>query len=563
MDIQIVIAGAAGEGIQTVGALLAKVLQEDGHAVFTWQEFESRIRGGQNSFRLRVGDRHRNAPREQADILLCMNPGAAAKYGSLLGENGILVAAGSGAEKDDAAMDFRKISKDAFDAEIYANTVAVGVVCGMLGIGMGAVRPVIWEMFRKKGDKVAADNLRAAELGHERAGKRCADKCPWRLNRENAQPYLLPGHEAVALAAAYAGCGFMAAYPMSPATGIITYLNRHQEDLGVFTEQAEDEIAAVNMAIGAGYAGVRAMTATSGGGFSLMVEALSLAGMVETPVVIVLAQRPGPATGLPTRTAQEDLLFAIHAGHGEFPRLVFAPSDAADAFCKTVRAFNLSEKYQVPAIVLTDQFLADAAYGYADLDLATDRAVYHAPAKNVSDPYQRYDLSAEGGLSPRLFPGRGPQLVPADSDAHDPRGHITEALQEVAAKMTAKRLQKHRGLRREIHLPEQRNVEGADIVLLGWGTTREAIVESMPMLARAGKQVGMVHFTEMWPLPAVSFPEDKRYIVVESNATGQLQRLLGAQYGLQVSGHVRKWDGLPITAEFICNEVAGNEDDSV
>ena len=178
----------------------------------------------------------------------------------------------------------------------------------------------------------------------------------------------MPGHEAVSLGAVYAGCRFISAYPMSPSTGIITWLSQHEKAFGLFSEQAEDEIAAINMAIGAGFAGARAMTATSGGGFALMTEGVSLAGMTETPVVIVLAQRPGPATGLPTRTAQGDLLFAINAGHGEFPRLVMAPADAEEAFQKTVKAFNLAEKYQIPVILLTDQFLADSQFSYEKFD---------------------------------------------------------------------------------------------------------------------------------------------------------------------------------------------------
>jgi 2-oxoglutarate ferredoxin oxidoreductase subunit alpha len=337
---------------------------------------------------------------------------------------------------------------------------------------------------------------------------------------------------------------------MTPSTGIITFLATEEDRLGVFTEQAEDEIAAINMAMGASYAGARAMTATSGGGFALMVEGVSLAGMTETPLVIVLGQRPGPATGLPTRTAQGDLLFAINAGHGEFPKLVLAPSDAKDAFHKIVRAFNLADQYQSPVIVLTDQFLADASFSIADFELHKME-----PASYLSDPsaiedYKRYQLTHDG-ISPRLYPGQSQQLVVADSDEHDERGHITEDLAGTAVAMVQKRQLKLKGLQKEVKPPEAFALDKADVVLMGWGSSRQAILEALSLLKQDGVKAGMIHFTELWPLPDFTFPQGKNYWSVESNATAQLARLLRSEYGLAFEGTIGRYDGLPLTGQYI------------
>jgi len=337
---------------------------------------------------------------------------------------------------------------------------------------------------------------------------------------------------------------------MTPSTGIITYLAKEEDRLGVFTEQAEDEIAAINMALGASYAGARAMTATSGGGFALMVEGVSLAGMTETPLVIVLAQRPGPATGLPTRTAQGELLFAINAGHGEFPKLVLAPSDPYDAFLKSVRAFNLADKYQMPVIVLTDHFLADSQFCFTDFDFGTAGPdFYLADPREMSD-YKRYRLT-KNGISPRLYPGQSRHLVGVDSDEHDEEGHITEDLGATVGAMVKKRIAKLDSLKKEISLPEEIDVNDADTVLVGWGSSRGALLEALYSLKQEGRKVGMLHFTELWPLPQFTFPKGKAYITVESNATGQLSRLLRSEYGVSFRGTISRYDGLPLTGEYI------------
>lgn len=548
-DMNVVIAGAAGEGVQTIGDILAETASAQGYAVFSWKEYESRIRGGQNSYSIRIGENARNAPLLAADVLLCLNKGAVKKYESLIRQGGILVAPEK-VRQEMVAVPFTEIAEEEIGDRIYANTVAIGTLVSVLGMELNTLKKILEHRFSGKGNTIVQDNHTAAEKGFYLAERDCKDLCPWTFPEKEGRFYLLAGNQAIPLAAARADCRFMAAYPMTPATGIINFLTKEQERLRIFTEQAEDEIAAINMAIGASYGGVRAMTATSGGGFALMVEGVSLAGMTETPVVIILAQRPGPATGLPTRTAQGDLLFAINAGHGEFPKLVLAPSDAKDAFHKTVRAFNLADKYQIPVIILTDQFLADSHFSVVNLELEKALPEFHLADSSRIESYKRYRITSRG-ISPRLYPGESDHLVCVDSDEHDETGHITEDLAGNARAMAKKRMAKFWELKKEVGTPEEVNLNQADTLLIGWGSSRGAILDALELFKANGKNVGMIHFTELWPLPDYEFPEKKNYWTVESNLTGQLACLLRSEYQLEIKGSLIRYDGLPLTGEYI------------
>ncbi len=548
-DINIVIAGAAGEGVQTVGELLTNAVAAQGYPVFSWKEYESRIRGGRNSYSIRIGEEPQNAPLTAADILLALNREAADKYRGLLKEKGIIISVEKEGERS-IEIPFSTVAREKIGKEIYANTVAVGALVSALGMDIDLVKEDIKKTFSRKGGDIVSANERALEEGFNIAGKECGAMCPWKLSRRDDAYYLISGNEALSLGAAYGGCRFISAYPMTPSTGIITYLNSVQERLGIFAEQAEDEISAVNMAIGASYAGARAMTATSGGGFALMVEGISLAGMTETPLVVVLAQRPGPATGLPTRTAQGDLLFAINAGHGEFPKLVLAPSDARDAFHKMVRAFDLAQEYQTVVIVLTDQFFADSHFSIRDFGLKEIIPGSRRPDPSGIENYRRYRLT-DTGISPRLFPGMSRHLVCADSDEHDEWGHITEDLQGTAPAMARKRIAKGKGLKDSVRPPEEISLKEADIILVGWGSTRGALLEALGLLKGEGINAGLIHFTELWPLPEYKFPEGKTFWAVEGNASGQLARLLRSEYGINFKGMISRYDGLPMTGHYI------------
>jgi 2-oxoglutarate/2-oxoacid ferredoxin oxidoreductase subunit alpha len=548
-DINVVISGAAGEGIQTIGELLTRAVAVHGYTVFSWQEYESRIRGGENSFSIRIGEKPANSPLTNADILLALNKQSLEKYKGLVKENGLVLSETKAGERS-IVVPFSALARDRFGDERYANIIAVGVLVSVLGMDIQPVRENIRTVFAKKNEKIISDNEKALEEGYSLARKECGNMCYWRLPRKEDRFYVISGNEALAIGAAYAGCRFMSAYPMTPSTGIITYLSSVQERLGIFTEQAEDEISAVNMAIGASYAGVRAMTATSGGGFALMVEGISLAGMTETPLVVVLAQRPGPATGLPTRTAQGELLFAINAGHGEFPKMVLAVSDPGDAFHKIVRAFNLAEEFQTVVIVMTDQFFADSNFSIKDFNIEKSVPIFQRPDPAGIEDYRRYRLT-DNGISPRLAPGESKHLVGVDSDEHDEWGHITEDLATTAPAMVNKRIAKLNGLKTAVLPPEEVSLDDAEIVFIGWGSTRGALIEALGLLRDEGVKAGLIHFTELWPLPGYIFLKDKIYWDVESNSTGQLARLLKSEYEINFKGHISRFDGLPMTAEHV------------
>jgi len=548
IDISIIISGSAGQGIQTVGYILAKTASKAGYNVFSWQEYESRIRGGSNSYRIRISDYPINAPFVKADILLSLDYKSNEKYLPLLKEDGIILDEHQTGKRI-INVPFVGIAQQTFRNKLFANVVAVGALGAVIGIDPDSLNKVISSQFSRKGEEIVSKNIAAAAEGYRSARKSCEGICSWILPKIEQQYYLISGNEALALGAAAAGCRFMAAYPMTPSTGIITYLSKHKDRLKIFTEQAEDEIAAINMAIGASYAGVRSMTASSGGGFALMVEGISLAGMTETPVVIVLGQRPGPATGLPTRTEQGDLLFAINAGHGEFTKLVFAPSDPKDAFHKIARAFNLAEKYQIPAVILTDQHLADSYFTVDNFELDNIVNKSYLADPDTIENYRRYQLD-HTGISPALYPGQSQHLVCCDSDEHDEFGHITEDL-ELRKRMVEKRLKKFELLRHEIMLPEEYQISGAEDVFISWGSSKNAVFEAVDKLRENKTKVGAIHFTELMPLPEYEFLPEKNYYTVESNATGQLGKLLRIEYSINVKNHITCYNGLPLDQEYI------------
>jgi 2-oxoglutarate ferredoxin oxidoreductase subunit alpha len=366
---------------------------------------------------------------------------------------------------------------------------------------------------------------------------------------------LLTGNEAIALGAIAAGCRFMSAYPMTPASSIMEYLAAHGDDFGIVVVQAEDEIAAINMITGAGYTGTRSMTATSGGGFSLMVEGLGLAGITETPIVVVNAQRPGPAIGLPTRTEQCDMEFMLYASHGEFPRAVLAPATIEECFYLTVKAFNLADKYQIPVMILTDQHLASSYTTVEKFDLDRvniDRGLLFSDNESGIE-YKRHRIT-ESGISPRAFPGRKNMLVITDSDEHDESGHLIEDA-ETRTLMMQKRMRKLTGLRLDISPPKTKGEKNADILLIGWGSTAGAIEEAAELLRKEEFNVGSLHFSELMPFPAEAAIEALdnagASYVIENNATGQLAHLIRAETGRQVSGKVLKYDGRPFSPAYI------------
>lgn len=571
MDYSIKIGGEAGQGIQTIGDALGRVFTRSGYHVFSHQDYESRVRGGHNFYQIRLSDNPLAASRNSIDILVALDRESITRHAHELTPDGRIIHDASGLKFKSTEPAFLDIPFEKFALEqggdaIMANTVATGAVLGLLGMEADLLLALIADTFKPKGDTVVLANTSAAQAGYHYAREHCAG-CSFSVATVTVKRrMLIGGIEAIALGALASGCKFYAAYPMTPSTGIMNYLASKEKEYGLVVEQAEDEIAAINMALGASYAGIRAMTGTSGGGFALMVEGLSLAGMTETPLVIAMGQRPGPATGLPTRTEQGDLWFLVSAGHGEFPRIIFAPGSPRQAFYLTNKAFDLAEKYQIPVFILFDTYLADCQWTFDRFALeqlsCRDYRLRGDAFKNQKN-YQRYAYT-ETGVSPLAVPGDANQVVIADSDEHDENGHIIEDA-ATRIKMVGKRLfKKLPFIRSEIAPPELYGDQKAQVVMVGWGSTYGVMKEAIDALAQS-TPIAMLHFSEVFPLPGrVPFDylaflqQAKLSLCIEHNATGQFSRLLRAETGFEFTAKILKYDGRPFTLEELTGGIHGH-----
>jgi len=576
MDYSIKIGGEAGQGIQTIGDTMARVFSRSGYHVFTHQDYESRIRGGHNFFQIRISDNPVMASRDGIDIIVALDKESIRLHRQEISENGLIIYDTSmfsnppipplenGGKGGFLDIPFTKLAVEHGGNKIMANTVATGAVLGMLRLDLDILAGIIKDTFKKKGEAVIEANIKAAQSGHEFALKNCP-KCSF-VPAPIANPkMMISGIEGIALGAVASGCKFYSAYPMTPSTGIMNYLAGKEKEYGIVVEQAEDEIAAINMALGASFAGVRAMTGTAGGGFALMVEGLSLAGMTETPVVIALGQRPAPATGLPTRTEQGDLSFALHTGHGEFPRVVFAPGTPEQAFYLTNKAFDMAEKYQIPAIIIFDQYLGDTEWTFETFDLGkikyNDYRLRGDEFKKI-EGYKRYAFT-DTGISPLGIPGDSKNVVVADSDEHNEEGHIIEDA-ETRNKMVQKRLfRKLPLIRQEIDPPLFYGNSQPEILISGWGSTYGVMKEAVDMLSDS-KSMAMLHFSEVYPFPSTDafdflalLKNAKMSICIEHNATGQFARLMKAETGFEFASSINRYDGRPFTLESLLGEMNG------
>ncbi len=551
-DISIVLCGEAGQGIQTVEYLLTRILKLAGYNVFSTKEFMSRIRGGRNSTSIRVSSKRVSAFVDRADILIPLSKGAIEHVSKrispetmILGEREII---GDGYDDSTIDVPFSEIASEV-GGRIYSNTVAVGMLLGLFGVESEILDDYLRQQFSDKGEKIVQNNIAAAKKGYEISDDILASgKVAIEIQKssEIEDDIIISGTEAVAMGAIAGGCDFVSFYPMSPSTGVSVFLAQHSKDFGILIEQSEDEISAMNMMIGAWYAGARAMTSTSGGGFALMEEGLSLAGMMESPAVIHLGQRPGPATGLPTRTEQGDLLFALYAGHGEFPRIILAPGTMQDAFYLTQKAFNLADKYQVPVIILTDQYLLDSYHNTPLPDLSGIEINKHIV--QTDSEYRRYEIT-EDGISPRGVPGYGDGLVCVDSDEHDESGHITEDF-DLRIRMMDKRLKKLDGMREESVPPKFVGPEDYRILVIGWGSTYSMIKEAVANLGR--DDVALLHFTQVYPLhpdTASYLEKAEKLVIVENNATSQFGSVIKLHTGVEIDHKILKYNGLPFSVE--------------
>jgi 2-oxoglutarate ferredoxin oxidoreductase subunit alpha len=551
----ILVGGEAGQGLVTVGQLLARCLVRSGYFIVVTQTYQSRIRGGHNTFAIRVGTEELTAPQEQVDLLVAMNEETVRLHADQLSDRGLAIVDQEVGEGCNACL---KVPYKELSEKRFFNVAALGIAGALLGLDQKLMVTLLDELFAKKKPETAEKNRQVLE----RAFRWCRDqktsfpKLP--SIKSPTKRLMLNGNEAIALGALSAGVRFCCFYPMTPSTSIPLNLIAKGREMGVLVEQGEDEIAVINMALGASFAGAPSMVATSGGGFALMVEGVSLAGMTETPVVIVVAQRPGPATGLPTRTEQGDLEFILFSGHGEFPRALFSPGNVEECFHLTRRAFELAERYQGPMFVLTDQFLADSFRSVSSFDVEPLQEVrVGASAASVQTPYQRFAFS-EGGVSARLLPGQSEHLVVADSDEHDEMGHIAED-PLLRNRMVEKRLKKMEGILKETVPPDYEGSSSPKILLLSWGSTRGAVQEAACKLREIGRDAATLHFPQVWPLVPEQFlkrlEQAERVVAVEGNATGQFARLIRRETGFTIDEKILRYDGLPITPEYILEKL--------
>ena len=568
IDFNFMAGGEAGQGVQSVGSVLAKTMANGGFRVFADQDYESRVRGGHNYFRIRVSDKPVLAISEKLDILVALNKETIDLHHYEVKNDGAIIFDGeqTGIENRGnkyVSVPLTRLAEETVKNKLMTNTVAVGAALGLVGYDFDALAAVLRKEFSRAGKEIVEDNIAAARAGYDFTRGNQKSKLGQKLRpvAATAGRMLLHGNEALSLGAMVGGCKFISGYPMTPASSILEYLADKGRQFNVVAMHVEDEISAMNMAVGAGYTGVRAMVATSGGGFCLMVEALALAGMTETPVVVVLGQRPGPATGLPTRTEQGELEFALHAGHGEFPRAVLAPATVEEAFHAAIKAFNLAEKYQTPVIILTDHHLATS---YATVERFDLNQVEIKRGELISDKevgklidYKRH-LVTESGISPRALPGQGKALVVTDSDEHDEAGHMIEDA-GTRNQQDLKRLRKLNGLRAEIDKPRTHRTPNAEYTLIGWGSTCGAIQEAAAMLKKDGVAVNTLHLSEIWPFPVKavsSFLGGKtKSVVIEGNATAQMARLIRRETGHKVDGNILKFDGRPFSPQGIVDRL--------
>ncbi|MDZ4229966.1 MAG: 2-oxoacid:acceptor oxidoreductase subunit alpha [Candidatus Veblenbacteria bacterium] len=572
------IGGEAGYGILSAGEVFAYAMAHGGLETFAYLEYPSLIRGGHNTYQVWVREDSVESHSSQVDLLVALNKETIERHLSELVEDGGLLYdendktlreyACSTRQHNCFAVPMEELAKQAGGEKVMRNMVAVGASLGLVGYPYDYLVSLIERVFSKKGKKMVELNQAAAKLGYEHTREHYASQFNYRLEVRPGKEkrMLINGNEAIAMGAIKAGLKFYAAYPMTPASSILHYLAAQEREYKLVVKQTEDEIAAMNMAVGASFTGARSMVATSGGGFSLMVEALGLAGMVEAGVVVVLAQRPGPATGLPTWTEQGDLRFALHAAQGDFPRVILAPGDPEECFSFTFLAHNLADKYQLPVIILTDKYLAEARQTVPMFSLAglkIDRGeLADTSALPAEARFARYAVTPSG-VSPRSIPGQPGGVFVANSDEHEPTGLADEEAEMRLAQMD-KRMKKLQTLRSDI--PESVKLYGpkeADVTIVGWGSTKGPILEAMKQVSVNGKSKSVnflqVRLLEPFPIKEIDtvLRQAKRRVLVENNYSGQLGGLIREKTGIDITEKLLKYDGRPIHPEEIISYVNG------
>ncbi len=552
MTRNILIGGAAGHGLNTLAYFITHTLREHGQHIHTMKDYMSRVRGGANFIQIRFGKEPVLSHDPEVDLLLALNQEAVNLHADKLKDDGLLICPSDieCTHDNTLSIPYKDIGVQTKNPR-GISAMAAGALIKTLGLSEDALKHIALPMWKAE---LKEKNHSSAKMAYKYA------KEYFKLETASTSNEMLymNGNQAIALGALAGGLDFYAAYPMAPSTGIMKTLSQFEKRAGILVDQAEDEIAAINTIIGASATGARSMTGSSGGGFSLMVEALGFAGIGEVPVVIVDVQRPGPATGLPTRTEQSDLSFVLSASQGEMPRMVIAVKDVQDAFYQAARALNIAEAYRIPVILLSDQYLADMAQTFPNPDLDNIQIVHHLDnQKNSNELFKMYDLSES--LTPRMIPGlSGTTLTLVDSHEHDQQGHITEDA-ELRTEMMHRRMHKLDFLKKEVLEPEYFGQSAAETILIGWGSMRGALKEAVSELEEKGHSVGALVFGDIYPLPEkklLSYSKTARTLInVEMNYTGQLAKLIRMETGIKMNHSILKFDGRQLNFKEISSRV--------
>lgn len=560
-DLSIVFSGEAGQGLQTLEQLMLKVFKQAGFHVFSYSEFMSRIRGGNNSTQIRIASDSVRSYSRRVDIFVPLHAGAMARFRDrithetvILGDRALIEGEYIDSGYPIVDVPISELARDV-GGDVYINVILVGIFSGLLAVEFELVEERIRSMFGKAGDERVQKNITAARIGYDTGTHllKAGQVLPVITRSDDVRKgYLLNGVDAISIGSLAGGCTFVSSYPMSPSTNVLVFLSACSRDFGIVVEQAEDEISAINMAMGSWYAGGRALVTTSGGGYALMVEGMSLAGCIESPLVIHLGQRPGPATGLPTRTEQADLEHVLYSGHGEFPRLILAPGTVEEGFRLACHAFHMADKYQIPVVILTDQHYLESHYCVKHLEMP--EIVQDQFVVRTDTAYARYRLMGNG-ISPRGIPGFGEGLVCVDSDEHDEQGHITEDF-DMRTAMVDKRLRKLIAMEKDGIPATLKGGPDSMYLIVGWGSTRTVVEEALGILNR--KDISFLHFSQVYPLHQGSLDiirRARKKIIIENNATAQFGKLISLATGIDFDEKILKYDGMPFMLEDVMERI--------
>ncbi|HEY4695815.1 MAG TPA: 2-oxoacid:acceptor oxidoreductase subunit alpha [Candidatus Hydromicrobium sp.] len=552
------IGGEAGFGIMSTGEIFSKIFAKKGYSVIDNNEYPSLIRGGHITYTVRVSSNEIFSINRDINILIALNEETIRLHQEEVTYGGYIVYD----ENDSDIGDIKKARKDInyimvpfskiiseFGApKVMINNVSLGASVALLNYDLEILKNMIKDIFGRKGPEIVNSNIKSSELGYKYIKEKLKINAYELEIVKPVSKMLVTGNEAVFLGAVRAGCKFYAAYPMTPSSSILNLFASAEGDYNIVTKHAEDEIAVINMAIGASFAGIRAMVATSGGGFSLMNEGISSAAMTETPIVIVLCQRPAPATGLPTWSEQGDMLFAVHSSHGEFLRVVMAPGDPEECFYLTGKAFNLADRYQIPVIIMLDKYLSESHFSYEKFDfknITVDRGKLLVRSKDIGEGYKRY-LNTEDGISPRTVTGIEGGIHIANSDEHDEQGYSEEGAYNRKS-MVDKRFKKIKKLIEEIPSPRIYGPTDAEITIWSWGSCKGPIIEAMNILNQKEKKVNLIHFTYLYPFDGESIEgiieKSNKNVVVENNKTSQLAKIIMMNTGHRIKNKILKYSG--------------------